>query len=183
MKKGLIILIVCIVVILGLIFGWIGTYNSLVAKNETITQKQSEIDNQLKRRADLIPNLISTVKGLTSQEKALVDSVTAARTKMSTGTTQEKLDANSKLTESINILVENYPTLKSDTSFLSLMDELAGTENRIAVARKAYNDEIGTFNTSIKTFPTSIVASMSGFSSKAYLEVTEADTVVPNVKF
>lgn len=183
MKKGMIVLIVVIVVLVMLAMGWTSIYNNLVATNERINVKQSEIDNQLKRRADLIPNLVSTVKGLTAQELALVDSVTSARAKMLTGSTQDKLNANTELTRSINVLVENYPTLKSDTAFTGLMDELAGTENRVAVARKAYNDEIGTFNTTIKTFPTSIVASVSGFTSKTYLEVTEADTALPDVKF
>jgi LemA protein len=180
MKKGLIILIVVIVVIL---FAWLSTYNSLVAKNESITQKQSEIDNQLKRRADLIPNLISTVKGLTSQEQKLVDSVTSARAKMNSGTTQEKLNANTELTRNINVLMENYPTLKSDTAFVSLMDELSGTENRIAVARKNYNDDVKLFNTYIKTFPTNIVASISNFNEKVYLEVSETDKQLPKVEF
>lgn len=180
MKKGLIILIVVIVVIL---FAWFSAYNSLVAKNESIIQKQSEIDNQLKRRADLIPNLISTVKGLTAQEQKLVDSVTSARAKMSSGTTQEKLNANTELTRNINVLMENYPTLKSDTAFVSLMDELSGTENRIAVARKGYNDDVKSFNTYIKTFPTNIVASISGFTQKGYLEVSETDKQLPEVQF
>lgn len=180
MKKGLIIFIVILIV---LAVGWTSIYNNLVTRNETIAQKQSEIDNQLKRRADLIPNLISTVKGLTAQEQKLVDSVTAARAKMTTGTTQEKLNANSELTSSLNILVENYPALKSDTAFVSLMDELSGTENRIAVAKKSYNDEVGAFNASIKRLPTNIVASMSGFSAKSYLEVSDTDKKVPNVQF
>ncbi|MDF2865331.1 MAG: LemA family protein [Clostridia bacterium] len=183
MKKGMMVLVVVLIIIVVAAISWTSIYNNLVTTNERISVKQSEIDNQLKRRADLIPNLVSTVKGLTSQELALVDSVTAARAKMSTGTTQERLTANDKLTTSINVLVENYPTLKSDTAFVGLMDELAGSENRITVARKSYNDEIGTFNTTIKRFPTSIVASMAGFSSKPYLEVTEADKEVPNVDF
>lgn len=180
MKKGLIILIV-VVVFIGLLFG--GTYNSLVAKEESINSKEAEINNQLERRADLIPNLISTVKGLTSQEQSLVDSVTEARTKMTTGTTQDKLDASDELTRSLNVIVENYPEVKSDSAFTSLMDELAGTENRIAVARKGYNDEVASFNTSVKTFPSSIIASMFGFSSKEYLEVAEEKLEVPDVDF
>jgi LemA protein len=183
MKKGIIILVVIVIFVLMLAMGWTSIYNNLVATNEKINQDQSEIDNQLKRRADLIPNLVSTVKGLTAQEQALVDSVTDARAKMSTGTTEQRLEANSELSKSINILVENYPTLKSDTAFTGLMDELAGTENRISVARKNYNDEIGTFNTLIKTFPTSIVASMSGFTNKTYLQITEEDQELPNVEF
>ncbi len=180
MKKGLVILIIVIVVIA---LSWMSVYNNLISTEERINQKQSEIDNQLKRRADLIPNLINTVKGLTTQEQKLVDSVTSARAKMTTGTTQERLQANTELTRSLNVIVENYPVLKSDTAFTGLMDELAGTENRIAVARKGYNDEIGAFNILIKRFPTSIIASVSGFSSKTYLEVDETDKELPGVEF
>ncbi len=183
MKKILGVLAILIIVIVVIGLTWTSMYNGLVIKNENIDNKKSEIDNQLKRRADLIPNLVSSVKGLTSQELALVDSVTDARVKMSSGTTQEKLEANSRLTTSINVLVENYPVLKSDTAFIGLMDELAGSENRIANARKSYNDEVAVYNKSIKTFPTNIVASMSGFSSIAYLEVAEEDKEIPNVEF
>ena len=180
MKKGLIILAIVVVI---LIFGWMSIYNNLVAMNEKINQNQAEIDNQLKRRADLVPNLVSTVKGVTAQELALVNAVTDARVKMTTGTTQEKLAGSEALTTSINVLVENYPVLKSDTAFTGLMDELAGTENRIAVANKAYNDEVGLFNTNIKKFPSSIVASMSGFTTKTYLETTAAEKELPKVQF
>ena len=180
MKKGLVILLIVLVVIA---IAWISISNNLVVMSEKISQNQSEIDNQLKRRADLIPNLVSTVKGLTAQEQKLVDSVTSARAKMATGTTQDKLNANTELTKSLNILVENYPVLKSDTAFVSLMDEIAGSENRVAVARKAYNDEVGLFNAKIRTFPTKIIASMSGFTAKSYLEVSTEDKNVPEVKF
>jgi len=180
MKKGLIIFLVAAAI---LVFGWMSIYNGLVAKNEKINQNQSEIDNQLKRRADLVPNLVSTVKGVSAQELKLVSAVTDARVKMSTGSTQQKLAANDALTTSINVLVENYPVLKSDTAYTGLMDELAGTENRIATAKKAYNDEVGSFNTSIKTFPTSIIASISGFSAKTYLETTAADKAPISVQF
>lgn len=180
MKKGIVIIIAVLVVIA---LTWVSVYNKLASSEERINQKQAEVDNQLKRRADLIPNLVSTVKGLTAQEQKLVDSVTAARVKMAAGTTQEKLNANTELTRSLNILVENYPVLKSDTAFVALMDELAGSENRIAVARKGYNDEVGAFNASIKTFPTKIIASMSGFTIKPYLEVSDVDKEEPNVQF
>lgn len=180
MKK---VLIISLAVLTILAIAWVSISNGLAVMSEGINQKQAEVDNQLKRRADLIPNLVSTVKGLTAQEQKLVDSVTSARAKMATGTTQEKLNANSELTTSLNILVENYPTLKSDTAFVALMDELAGSENRIAVAKKAYNDQVGMFNARIKTFPTRMVASMSGYSAKLYLEVSEGDKDLPGVEF
>lgn len=180
MKKGLIIL-VAILVILLLFYGFV--YNNLVSKDEKINQEQAEIDNQLKRRADLIPNLVSTVKGLSKQEQALVDSVTAARSKMTTGNMEDRLAANDNLSTSINILVENYPVLKSDSAYTGLMDELAGTENRIANARRNYNNEVGSFNTLTKTFPTNVVASMSGFKVKPYLETSDEDKINPEVNF
>lgn len=180
MKKFLIIL-VALIVIIGIYF--VSVNNSLVSLEETINQNQAEIDNQLQRRADLIPNLVSTVKGLTSHEQGIIDSITAARQKMLSGSTQEKLDANAQLSTNINILMENYPTIKSDTSFISLMDELSGTENRIAVARKNYNDDVGEFNKKIKKFPDSMIASMLGFDAHSYLEVADEDKVVPNVEF
>jgi len=102
---------------------------------------------------------------------------------MTTGTTQDKLNANTELNRSLNVIVENYPVVKTDTLFKSLQDELAGSENRIAVARKGYNDEVGTFNALIKTYPTKIIASMSGFTAKTYLEVTETEKETPVVQF
>lgn len=180
MKKTIIIIIAIILVIA---FGWVSIYNRLASSLEFINQKQSEIDNQLKRRADLIPNLVNAVKGLTKQEQSVVDSVTSARTKMTTGTTQSRLNASSELSTAINVMVENYPVLKSDTAFVSLMDELAGTENRITVARKAFNDGVGKYNASIKTYPTKIIAGVSGFNATEYLEVEEQDKTTPTVEF
>lgn len=180
MKKAIAIILI-VLIIVGL--WWVGVYNKLVSSTEMINQKQAEIDNQLKRRADLIPNLVNAVKGLTKQEQALVDSVTAARAKMTSGTTQSRLNANTDLTSSLNIIVENYPVLKSDTAFVSLMDELAGSENRIVVARKSYNDEVGSYNAYIKRYPTKIVASISNFTAKSYLEVSIKDKETPVVTF
>lgn len=173
--------IVLIVVILGI---WlVSSNNTLVKLEENLKQNQAEIDNQLKRRADLIPNLVNSVKGITKQEQAIVDSITSAREAMINGSTQDKLNANADLTKNINLIVENYPEIKSDTAFVSLMDELSGTENRVAVARKKYNDEVATYNKKIKTFPSSIVASMFNHDEAKYLEVSEADKNVPNVEF
>lgn len=184
MKKGLGIFIGVIVLIFVIFaLSWSSVYNTLITKSENINKQESEINNQLQRRADLIPNLVSTVKGLTTQEQSLVNSVTDARAKMATGSMQDKLNASDNLTKNLNIIVENYPILKSDTAFTGLMDELAGTENRIAVARKAYNDEIASYNTIVKTFPSNIVAGMSGFDNKPYLETSAENKEVPNVQF
>ncbi|MDD3304407.1 MAG: LemA family protein [Clostridia bacterium] len=183
MKKSTIVILVIVgILVLAVIWG-ISTNNSLVRLEESIVQKQSEIDNQLKRRADLIPNLVNSVKGLTKQEQAIVDSITASREKMSTGSTQDKLNANTELSKNITFLVENYPEIKSDAAFTSLMDELSGTENRISVARKNYNDEVAVYNKQIKIFPSSVIAGMFNHEKAEYLQVTEEEKQNPEVKF
>ena len=183
MKKSTIIILV-VVAVIALVAIWaISTNNSLVKLEVSIEQKQAEIDNQLKRRADLIPNLVNTVKGLTKQELDIVNSITAYREKMSSGSTQDKLDANTELSRNITLLVENYPEIKSDATFTSLMDELSGTENRIAVARKNYNDEVAVYNKKIALFPSSIIANMFGHEKVEYLEVSDEDKENPEVNF
>lgn len=183
MKKSTIMILV-VVAVIALVAIWaISTNNSLVKLEVSIEQKQAEIDNQLKRRADLIPNLVNTVKGLTKQELDIVNSITASREKMNSGSTQDKLDANTELSRNITLLVENYPEIKSDATFTSLMDELSGTENRIAVARKNYNDEVAVYNKKIAVFPSSIIANMFGHEKVEYLEVSDEDKENPEVNF
>ena len=183
MKKSTIIILV-VVAVIALVAIWaISTNNSLVKLEVSIEQKQAEIDNQLKRRADLIPNLVNTVKGLTKQELDIVNSITASREKMNSGSTQDKLDANTELSRNITLLVENYPEIKSDATFTSLMDELSGTENRIAVARKNYNDEVAVYNKKIAVFTSSIIANMFGHEKVEYLEVSDEDKENPEVNF
>lgn len=183
MKKSTIIILV-VVAVIALVAIWaISTNNSLVKLEVSIEQKQAEIDNQLKRRADLIPNLVNTVKGLTKQELDIVNSITASREKMNSGSTQDKLDANTELSRNITLLVENYPEIKSDATFTSLMDELSGTENRIVVARKNYNDEVAVYNKKIAVFPSSIIANMFGHEKVEYLEVSDEDKENPEVNF
>ena len=183
MKKSTIIILVVVAVIALVVIWAISTNNSLVKLEVSIEQKQAEIDNQLKRRADLIPNLVNTVKGLTKQELDIVNSITASREKMNSGSTQDKLDANTELSRNITLLVENYPEIKSDATFTSLMDELSGTENRIAVARKNYNDEVAVYNKKIAVFPSSIIANMFGHEKVEYLEVSDKDKENPEVNF
>lgn len=180
MKKTLIIIIAIVII---LVMWGVLANNSLIKLEESIKQEQAEIENQLKRRSDLIPNLVNTVKGLTTQEQKIVESITSARANMIQGDTQSKLNANEELTKNINILVENYPEIKSDSAFTGLMDELAGTENRIAIARKNYNDRVADFNKTIKTFPSVIIANMFDHTEKQYLEVTQEDQEFPNVNF
>ena len=192
MGKGLIALIV-VVVVVGLIvlvfFGqYIGTKNTLVQKNEAVKAAWSQVDIVLQRRADLIPNLVETVKGYAQQEQTVFGDIAKARSALlSAGTPQQKIAANGQLDGALGrllLVVENYPQLKSNENFLRLQDELAGTENRIAVERKRYNDTLQDYNTYVQQFPASLFASWAGFKANdAYFTATEASRQVPNVNF
>ncbi len=191
-NKGLIATLIgiAIVVILGLgivvIYG-VSSYNSLVSAEEDVDNKFSQIDNQLKRRADLIPNLVETVKGYAKHEQEAIDSVTQARAQLAGAKTPEdKADANQQLSGALNrllVVVEKYPDLKANENFRSLMDSLEGTENRLAVARKDYNDEVAKYNKSVKRFPKSMLAGTFGFEKKPYFEVTNEEKEAPKVDF
>ena len=187
MKKGSIVGIVILVLIVLVALSTIGTYNDLVSKREDIEGKLSDISVQLERRADLIPNLVNTVKGYMEHEESIIESVTKARENLvNAKTVEEKANANQELTTSINNLiaiVENYPDLKANENFINLQDELAGTENRIAVARKDYNDTVKNYNKAIKSFPKNMLASMCGFDEAEYFEAKESSNEVPNVSF
>ena len=160
MKKGLGILIGILVVILLLVIGVVSKYNTIVSLNEDVKNAYSNVDTQLERRADLIPNLVSTVKGYVQHEEKVISDVTTARENLLKASNAKELsDASNKLDTAINalmVIVENYPELKADTSFIALQDSLEGTENRIAVARKDYNDTVKIYNSAIKKFPTNI---------------------------
>src|SRR5574344_103597 len=187
MSKGLKIIIGIVVVLLILILPCISSYNSLVSKKEDVSSKMSEIDVQLQRRTDLIPNLVSTVKGYVKHEEKVISDITTARENLvNAKSATEKSEANQNLTSAINalyVVVENYPDLKANTTFINLQDELAGTENRIAVARKNYNETAKEYNTSIKKFPGSIIASLFKFEDVDYFEAKEGAENVPNVSF
>lgn len=165
----------------------IGGYNELVKADQQVQNQWAQIENQLKRRADLIPNLVETVKGFAAQEKGVISEITDARAALSGATTpQEAAAANDALNGALGrllVVVENYPDLKSDKTFIQLMDELTGTENRIAVARKDYNEEVTTYNVMVRTFPRNILAGMFGFEKAEYFEVSEADKQTPEVDF
>ncbi len=182
MSKWIIIGVLVVVVIAG-----IGTYNGLVSKSEAVNSKFATIENYLQRRGDLIPNVVNSVKGYAKQELDVINAVTDARAKLSGASTMsEKAEADAELSNAISrllVVVENYPELKSDRVFMQLIDELAGTENRIATARKDYNDAVERYNASIKKFPNNIFAGMFGLEAKEYFKASEGSKVVPNVEF
>lgn len=190
MKKlsgGIIALIVVGVLILVAIFSVTGSYNGLVELQEDVTSQSSNIDTQLQRRADLIPNLVATVKGYAAHETEIMTALADARSNLTgAGTMAEKAEADAQLTGALSrllMVVENYPDLKSDTQYTALMDELSGTENRIAVARKDYNDTAKTYNKNIKTFPTVMLANLFGFDPVSYFEAQAGAEDAPKVDF
>ena len=188
MKKStltIIGVIIGIILLIGITIG--STYNSILNKSEDVEGMYANIDSQLQRRNDLIPNLVNTVKGFASQEKEVINSVTEARSKLAGAQSiEEKSKADSELSSALSrllVVVENYPELKSNQNFMQLSDELAGTENRIQVARKNYNDAVKGYNLKIKKFPSNIIANMFGFEAKSYFEASEESKNVPNVQF
>lgn len=187
MKKSGIILLVIIAIIAIIVFSLIGNYNGMVSSKEAVSTAYADLDTQLQRRTDLIPNLVNTVKGYTSHEDEIIDKITQAREALANATTMEsKASANDELTSSLNSLlvnVENYPDLKSSANFIQLADELAGTENRIATARRDYNQAVKDYNLKIKTFPNNIIAGMFGFTEEGYFEADSEAKEVPSVNF
>jgi len=162
--------------------------NTLVQKNEAVKSTWSQVDVVLQRRADLIPNLVETVKGITKQEQAVFGEIAQARSQLlSAGSPQDKIAANQRIDGALGRLLalsENYPQLKSNENFLRLQDELAGTENRIAVERKRYNDTLRDYNTYVQQFPASLFASGMGFTpNNAYFTAAEGSRAVPKVDF
>jgi LemA protein len=192
LSKTLIVLIVIVAVILLVVlvgFGqYVGVKNTLVTKNEAVKASWSQVDIVLQRRADLIPNLVETVKGYAKQEQTVFGDIARARSALlSAGSPQEKIAANGQLDGALGrllVIVENYPQLKSNENFLRLQDEIAGTENRIAVERKRYNDTLQDYNTYVQQFPNSLFAGMAGFKpNEAYFAASEASRAVPKVNF
>lgn len=188
MKKGLLITLIVIVAIIAI--GGItiaSTYNGMLTKSEGVDGKFANIDNELQRRANLVPNLVNTVKGYAKQEQEIFNSVTDARSKLAGAKTiEDKSNANTELTNALNrllVVVENYPDLKSSQNYIQLMDELAGTENRISQARRQYNEAVKEYNLSIRKFPANIIAGMFNFDKKPYFEAEEGSNKVPEVNF
>jgi LemA protein len=188
MKTGTIVLV--IVAVVALVFGglYVSSRNQMVTKNEAVKSAWAQVDVVLQRRADLIPNLVETVKGFAAQEQTVFHDIAAARSALlGAQTPADKIAANGQLDGALGrllLVVENYPQLKSNENFLRLQDELAGTENRIAVERKRYNDTLQDYNTFIGLFPNNIFAGWAGFQrNNAYFAATEASREAPKVQF
>ncbi len=188
MGKGVIVVIILVVLVLIGFGQYVGVRNTLVTKNEAVKAAWSQVDIVLQRRADLIPNLVETVKGIAQQEQTVFGDIAKARSALlSAGTPQDKIAANQQLDGALGrllLVVENYPQLKSSENFLRLQDELAGTENRIAVERKRYNDALQDYNTYLQQFPNSVFAGWAGFKvNPAYFAASEQSREVPKVNF
>ena len=187
--KAMWITLAVIVVGILIFFGkFINVRNQIVTQKEAITASWAQVDNVMQRRADLIPNLVETVKGYAKHEQAAVQEVAQARAAFAGARTpQDRIQANSQIDSALSrllVIVENYPNLKADQQFLNLQRELAGTENRIAIERQRYNQAVQAYNTNIQLFPNNIVASLSGYSREdAYFKTEPGARTVPKVAF
>lgn len=191
MKKTIFIVLGVIGLLTVMLFSsFIGTYNSLQRLDESVNSSWSQVQNQLQRRGDLIPNLVSTVKGYAKHEKDIFISVAESRSKLSgamkSGNMKQISQAEGQMSGALSRLLaisENYPQLKADKVFINLQDELAGTENRIAVARKDFNDNVKVINSQIRVFPTNIIAGIIGLQKREYFQADEAKKAAPNIQF
>src|SRR5690606_12704565 len=179
------ITIVALIVIAAMLI--VPKYNKLVTGEETVEAAWAQVENQLQRRFDLVPNLVNTVKGYAEHEEEIFTQIAEARTQYgNANTVEETADANNELSSALArllVVVENYPNLKADVQFTRLMDELAGTENRLTVARKDYNDTVQQFNNDVRRFPGNLIAGMFGFEQKDYFEIKEGVEEAPAVDF
>lgn len=196
MSKTAVFVVILAVVLIG-IFWYIGTHNSLVTSEENVNGKWSQVENVYQRRLDLIPNLVETVKGYARQEEKVLTEVTELRSKVGQMNVSKDIlndpeafkkfqAAQGELSSALSrllVVTENYPELKSNENFLALQSQLEGTENRIAVERKRFTEAVQEFNASIRKFPASFVASIGGFSKKAYFEADKGAEEAPKVKF
>ncbi len=196
MKKGYVVLAVVVAVVL-IVFFWVkGVYNGLVQKDENVSKAWAQVENVYQRRADLIPNLVATVKGYAAHESETLEAVVNARAKATqttvdpTNMTAEQIaefqKAQGELSSALSrllVTVENYPDLKANRNFLELQAQLEGTENRIAVERQKFNDAARELNTAVRKFPNNIFANMFGFEKRAYFEADEAAKNAPVVSF
>lgn len=187
LKTVLIVVGILIVIILIPLSYLKGTYNTLVTMDEGVKAAWAQVENQLQRRYDLIPNLVETVKGYAAHEKEVFIKVTEARSKVAgAASISDKISANNQLSSALArllVVVERYPDLKANTNFIRLQDELAGTENRISVERRRFNETVRIYNTKIRSFPTNIIAGMFGFEKATFFEVPKERQEAPKVKF
>ncbi len=191
MKKSTLIafavIALLVVIALGVLTTIIGTRNRLVNLDEDVKTQWAQVENQLQRRLDLIPNLVETVKGYAQHEREVFTQVTEARAKVgSAGSVAEKIEANNELSSALSrllVVVENYPELKANQNFIALQDELAGTENRIAQERRRYNESANTYNKAIRVFPNNIIAGMFGFVRATLFEAPAEAKTAPRVDF
>lgn len=196
MKKSSIILGAIVFVIVLIIWNLVGSYNSIVTKEEGVTAQWAQVENVYQRRADLIPNLVETVKGYAEHEKEALQGVVEARAKATSTTInannldaealqkfQSAQDGLSSALSRLMVVVERYPDLKANQNFLELQAQLEGTENRISVERKKFNESAQSYNTYVKKFPKNLIASMFGFEKKDYFKAAEGAEVAPEVKF
>ena len=187
MKKSYYVIGGIILALVLLVIYSVSSYNGLVGLKEGIDSKLADIDVQLERRADLIPNLVNTVKGYVKHEDEAIEKVTSARENLlKASSLEDKAEANENLDTALDallVIVENYPDLKANENFINLQDELAGTENRIANARRTYNESVKDYNSTIKRFPKNIIANMFNFDDADYFEADESKKEVPSVDF
>jgi LemA protein len=201
MTKGVKIglgIVAAIILIIVITVGWfVGHYNSLVTLEEQVTQSWSQVENQYQRRSDLIPNLVSTVKGVAEFEKGTFTAVTEARSKVNQINVSSDMlnnpqafqkfqSAQNNLGSALSrllVTVEKYPDLKANENFLQLQAQLEGTENRISVERRKFNQSVQGYNTTIRRFPANFIAGMTGFTQKVYFEAVEGSNVAPKVEF
>lgn len=186
MKAKNILIALVIIIAIGA-FSLIGTYNSLVQQSQAIDSQWAQVETQYQRRFDLIPNLVESAKGYMSHEQEVFDNLATARQGYAGAQSiDEKAQAAGEVESALArllVIMENYPDLKANESVKQLMDELAGTENRIAVERKRYNDNVKVYNTNIKTFPNVLIVGMFGFGEKSYFEAVESAETAPQVNF
>lgn len=187
MKRSTQVLLVIAVIVILMVVSVIGKYNTLVEMETAVDGRWAQVENQLQRRADLIPNLVNTVKGYASHEEKVFTDIADARARLlGAGSPEKQMEANAGLDSALGRLLalsEAYPQLKADSNFIRLQDELAGTENRIATERMRFNESVQTWNATIKKFPTNILANMMGKQSKAFFEAAPMAREVPQVQF
>ncbi len=183
---GIVLGVVFLLVLVPLLY-FKATYNTLVAMDESVKAAWAQVENQLQRRYDLIPNYVETVKGYAAHEKEVLIRVTEARSRVgSAGTIDQKIEANNALSSALArllVVVEQYPDLKANANFIRLQDELAGTENRIAVERMRFNETVRAYNTKIRSFPTNMIAGLFGFEKAEFFDVPKERQEAPKVKF